>query len=274
MSDDRILNDRRRAVFLICFVIASVWAYRNREQIQAILGPFFEHIENYGPWAFVVGILAYALCCICLIPTTFLAPGFGWVFGATWGTLAATLGAVIGAGANYVIGHFLGRQWFERRTTQNHRFRAVEIACRTRGFQIVLLTRFTPVFPSNIMSYFFGVTKVKYTRFLLATAIGMLPRIVLYTTIGEAARQAAKSFSETSSSSGTSLHDQPWLMYSVVAITGVVFALLARIANRSLEQALSDIEATLPPDVPAEQSLEDAAPPISLPMKADSTEIA
>ena len=260
MTDDRIVR-RRRTIFLILFVTATVICWRRLDDIKAFLGPYFEAVDHRDPvaylWACVGFTLAYMVACICLVPTTFLAPGLGFALGAAGGTVVATLGAMLGAGANYAIAHFLGRHWFNDHVKQNHRFRAVEIACRTRGFQIVLLTRLTPVFPSNIMSYFFGITNVKYGRFLLATAIGMLPRILVYTTIGDAAKSLAES-------TDVPLHEQPLLLYSIVGITIVVFVLLARIAERSLKQALDAIEATLPTEssTPVEESGTAAPQPV------------
>lgn len=244
---ERVMSARGRRLIGLLMLVGAVICYRHREWIQAQIGPFFESVEALGAWAYVVGTLAYIAACVCLIPTTFLAPGLGFALGFVGGTIVSLLGATFGAGANYFIARFLGRHWFDHHVAKNHRFRAVEIACRTRGFQVVLLTRLTPVFPSNIMSYFYGITNVPLDRFLLATSLGMLPRILVYTTLGA----AAKSFTAVSEEA---LHEQPlwnYMLYGSVVVTAIVFVLITRIANRCLKQALDEVEAMMPPSPPA-----------------------
>jgi uncharacterized membrane protein YdjX (TVP38/TMEM64 family) len=232
-----------RWLFIALFVVATMMLYRNRDTMRALLGPVFAAIDGLGPWAYPVFTLVYTVASVLLVPTTLLAPGLGFTLGVWGGTVVSVLGSTLSTAANYFIARYLGRSWFGRKVSVNHRYRAVEIACRTRGFQIVLMTRLTPVFPSNIMSYFYGVTSVTLGPLLSATALGMLPRILVCTTIGA----AAKSF--TAAAEGN-LRDQPfsnYLLYGSVVVTMIAFVWLARIANRCLKEALDEVEALSPP---------------------------
>jgi len=246
----------RRITFGVV-LLGAVMAWRRREQIEALLGPLFESIDALGPWAPVVLALMYIPACVMFIPNTFVSPGVGFLLGAQWGTATAIAGLTMGHSVNFIISRCLGRSWFHRRVPDNRRFRAVELACEREGLKIVTLTRLTPVFPSNIMSYFFGVTSVSVASFALGTAIGMLPRTVVYTTVGA----AAKSFTEASSGD---FEDQPlvqWALYVGVAVTLVVVVAIARIAQRALNDALErhDAAVATAPALAAPATAEEAA---------------
>jgi uncharacterized membrane protein YdjX (TVP38/TMEM64 family) len=237
-----MLSATARRLIVATVVVAAVAIYRHKDELRALLGPFFESVDRLGLWAYPVFTLVYAGASVLLVPTTLLAPGLGFTLGFWGGTVVSVVGSVLGTAANYLIARFVGRGWFGHKVASSHRYRAVEIACRTRGFQIVLLTRLTPVFPSNIMSYFYGVTSVTLGSLLAATAIGMLPRIMVCTTLGA----AAKSFTAVAESE---LHHQPlwnYLLYGSVVVTAVAFVWISRIANRCLKEALDEVEAPSP----------------------------
>ncbi|HUQ70686.1 MAG TPA: TVP38/TMEM64 family protein [Planctomycetaceae bacterium] len=224
-----------RQLSLVVFVAGAIIAWNRREEIEAFLGPLFESVNALGPWAPVVLALMYIPACLCFIPNTFLSPGVGFLLGPVWGLVTAIIGLVMGHTATFFVSRKLGRAWFYRRAAGNQRFRAVELACEREGFKIVTLTRLTPVFPSNVMSYFFGVTSLSVREFALGTAIGMLPRTIVYTTVGA----AAKSFVDAS---GEDFLDQPLMQWATgigIAVTIVVLAVIARIARRALNDAIA-----------------------------------
>jgi uncharacterized membrane protein YdjX (TVP38/TMEM64 family) len=233
MSEGAVKPWVRRTTFFF-LVAAAIMAYRRREQIEAILGPLFESVNALGPWAPIVLALMYIPASLCFIPNTFLSPGVGFLLGPVWGLVTAIIGLVMGHTVTFFLSRKLGRAWFHRHVPYKRRYRAVELACERDGFKIVTLTRLTPVFPSNVMSYFFGVTSLSTRSFALGTAIGMLPRTIVYTTVGA----AAKSFVDAS---GEDFQNEPlvqWALYIGVAVTAVVLVIIARIARRALNDAL------------------------------------
>jgi uncharacterized membrane protein YdjX (TVP38/TMEM64 family) len=254
MADRALLPAwQRRAMgagFLV--VIGSLIAYR--KEIEAVLIPILESVNALGPWAPVVLALLYIPACMCLVPSTFLNPGIGFLLGPVWGFLTAAVGMVLGHTATFIVSRRLGRSWFFRNATVNPRYRAVELACQREGFKIVMLTRLSPVFPSNIMSYFFGVTSVSVRAFAAGTAIGMFPRTIIATSIGA----AAKSFMDASHSGGDSEID--WLMVAgLTAVTIVVLILITRIARRALNDAIEKEQAHDADVAPTASSITDEA---------------
>jgi uncharacterized membrane protein YdjX (TVP38/TMEM64 family) len=53
-----------------------------------------------------------------------------------------------------------------------------------QGWKIVLLLRLSPLVPFNLSNYFFGLTKIKFWPYVLASWVGMLPGAVLYVYLG------------------------------------------------------------------------------------------
>lgn len=224
----------RRSVIAV-IVVAAVVLVRHREGLEQLATSVFDSLRGLGPWAPVVVALLYIPACAALLPNSFLSPAAGFLFGPITGTITAIVGLTLGCSSNFLLARGLGRSWFDRNVPENPKFRAVELACRREGFKIVFLTRLTPAFPSNVMSYFFGVTSVSLGRYALGTALGMLPRTLVCTSLGTAAKSLAESAEV--SLSGTS-----WQQYALYAVgTGVTIAviyLISGIARRALEESL------------------------------------
>ena len=56
---------------------------------------------------------------------------------------------------------------------------------KRHGFYAVLLARLIPFIPIDAISYGAGLTAMNLKSFFVATAIGMLPRVIFYSYIGE-----------------------------------------------------------------------------------------
>ena len=52
-------------------------------------------------------------------------------------------------------------------------------------FPALLSIRALPVFPIDFVSLFWGASRCKFPRYLLASLLGILPRVVLFTILGD-----------------------------------------------------------------------------------------
>ncbi|MEN8444111.1 MAG: VTT domain-containing protein, partial [Cyanobacteria bacterium J06555_13] len=55
-----------------------------------------------------------------------------------------------------------------------------------KGWKIVLLTRLSPILPSNILNYGFSITQINFWEYIFFSWLGMLPVIFTYVYIGNA----------------------------------------------------------------------------------------
>jgi len=118
-------------------------------------------------------------------------PGGRLLFGVFGGTITVSIGSTLGACAAFLVGRTVARKWIAEKVEKNKKFAAIDKAVGEQGFKIVLLTRLSPIFPFNLLNYAFGLTKVPFWHYALASWIGMLPGTVMYVYFGSAARSLA-----------------------------------------------------------------------------------
>ena len=111
----------------------------------------------------------------------------GLLFGPLYGGLLSFCGDICGAVLCYWIARGAGRQWVERTLAQRPRARAVtELLARRRGVAVVAVLRVCPVAHYTLISYVAGLVGVPLGRFVLGTALGIVPAAILYPIAGDA----------------------------------------------------------------------------------------
>jgi uncharacterized membrane protein YdjX (TVP38/TMEM64 family) len=192
---------------------------------------FSDWMDRLGPFAAVVFSLLYALATVLLVPGAVRTIAAGMLFGLALGALAAWSGAVLGAALAFLIGRHLARSRIEAVTRGNTSFEAIDDAIGKQGWKIIGLLRLSPLIPFNLSNYVYGITKVGFWPYVLASAIGMVPGTLLYAYLGAAARAGM---------SGPELQRHPLqLLFFAVGLAATLGAVIwiARIAKRSLEAA-------------------------------------
>jgi uncharacterized membrane protein YdjX (TVP38/TMEM64 family) len=152
------------------------------------------------------------------------------------GTAAASIGSTLGAGAAFLVGRTLARKMVEERVAKDPRFRAIDQAVAQQGFRIVFLIRLAPVFPFNVMNYAFGLTKVRFRDYLLASWIGMFPATAFNVYLGSLLSSLAELDSPGPKASGLK---QAFFYVGLLATVAVVIY-VTRTAKRALSQAVPD----------------------------------
>lgn len=145
-------------------------------------------VKGLGVWGVVVFALIYALATVLFFPGSVLTLAAGLIFGVALGALAAWSGAVLGAALAFLVGRHFAREKVEARTQDSPKFRAIDEAIGAQGWKIIGLLRLSPLIPFNVSNYFYGVTKVAFWPYVLATAVGMVPGTLLYVTLGAAGK--------------------------------------------------------------------------------------
>lgn len=181
--------------------------------------------------------LTYVLV-VCLA-TVALVPGWvsmmiaGLLFGLVPGLPYALAGITAGAFGAFLAGRALGRTWVEKRLGDNLKLQALDEAVDSQSFYIVLLTRLAIVLPFNLLNYAFGLTRVSATTYIAATALGMLPPVVLYVYLGTLADDFGQILAGGIRPSGGT--------YWIAAVALVAIALVLWIVHRSAMRALGRI---------------------------------
>src|SRR5262249_45329426 len=125
-----------------------------------------------------------ACCKVLLLSGGVLSSCGGFFFGLWWGFLIVLIGNLTGAAISFLIGRTIGRRYLERRLEKSRRFRGLEPAVEREGWKLILLSQLHPLFPSSLMNYLYGLTKIRFRTCMVWIAIGQAPGLFLYAYLG------------------------------------------------------------------------------------------
>lgn len=143
-----------------------------------------QRVMHWGVWSAICYPLLYAACNVLLLPGGVLSIGGGFFFGLWWGFLIILLGNMVGAAISFFISRWIGERWLHRRLMLNPKLKALEPAVEREGWKIILLSQLHPLFPTSLMNYLYGLTKVRFRTCMLWVAIGQAPGLFLYAYLG------------------------------------------------------------------------------------------
>ncbi|MEU3712113.1 TVP38/TMEM64 family protein [Streptomyces catenulae] len=165
------------AVVLACAAAAMVWWQPQR----LLTGELPEPMT--GPGGLVVYAVAYGVCTTAFVPRPFLNLAAGAVFGSSSGSVTALAGTVLGAGFAFGLGRWLGQDAL-RRMLRARWLTAADRQLSEHGFRSMLVVRLLPGLPFWGTNYCAAVSRMRWSSFLLATAVGSVPNTVAYTVAG------------------------------------------------------------------------------------------
>ena len=195
---------------------------------------FLEQIRNVGPWGPPIFAIAYILATVLFIPGSLLTLGAGIIFGTVKGFFLVSMAATTGAAASFLIGRYLARNWILKKIGQDKKFKALDEAIAEEEWKIVFLVRLSPVFPFTLVNYAFGLTKVSFGAYVLASWIGMLPGTFMYVYLGSAAGDIVSA-----TSGGRARTPLEWSLYGLgLLATLAVTIYVTKIARKALQKKL------------------------------------
>jgi len=164
-------------------VAAGIWGIKagiTAETLEA-------KIAGLGMWAPVGFVLVYSVATVAVIPGGIFDLVGGALFGPFYGTLLDLTGGSLGAALAFLVARYLARDWLEARA--GPRLQGVMRSVDIEGWRFVAFVRLVPIFPYNIVNYLFGLTRIPFHHYVLATVVFMAPSTVAYTWLGFASRQ-------------------------------------------------------------------------------------
>lgn len=204
---------------------------------QALLQEILQYIDRLGVIGAIVFIGIYIVATVAFLPGSVLTLGAGVVFGVVPGSLYVFVGATTGATLAFLTGRYLARDFVARRLAGSDRFRAIDQAVGEAGFQIVFLTRLSPVFPFNLLNYAYGLTQVKLQDYVLAS-VGMIPGTILYVYLGSLFGNLADLFAHSGERSKTPLELALYGMGLLITLGVTLY--VTQIARKALQDKISN----------------------------------
>ena len=144
-----------------------------------------QFILSYGPWAPIISIaLMIIQSLVPFVPGLIITITNAWIFGWQYGALYSWIGALLGAILDFGVARWYGRLIIEQ-IVGNKYLSMTDMFLQKYGLLAIFLTRLTPIIPFKVVSYGAGLTTMPLWRFVIGTAIGQAPAIILYSILGQ-----------------------------------------------------------------------------------------
>jgi uncharacterized membrane protein YdjX (TVP38/TMEM64 family) len=224
---------RPRAAVLVTVVIlllAAGWLVPIREWMLQLA----ESVRDAGELGILLFFIAYIISTVALLPGSLLTMGAGFAYGPIYGLLIASPASVTSATIAFLLGRTVFRDWVREKVAASPRARAVDRAVDREGFKLVLLLRLSPLIPFNLLNYALSLSGVSLGRYVLASAIGMLPGTFLYVYLGSLVTTAA----ELTTAAAPARPVRLVFYVAGLAATLLVVFVVTRAARRALAEQL------------------------------------
>jgi uncharacterized membrane protein YdjX (TVP38/TMEM64 family) len=143
-----------------------------------------QRVMSWGLWGAICYPLLFAACNILLLPGGILAVGGGFFFGLWWGFFIVLVGNLIATAISFALSRWIARRWFRQRLSRDPTLRALGPAVERESWKIILLSQLHPLFPTSLLNYFYGLTRIPFGNYMLWASIGRAPGLFLYVYVG------------------------------------------------------------------------------------------
>jgi uncharacterized membrane protein YdjX (TVP38/TMEM64 family) len=163
-------------VFLVAAIVAvrmtGATRYLDQETLRQL-------IASYGMLTPIIYMLIYAVAPSLLLPGLPITIAGGILFGPFWGVVYTITSATLGACITFLISRYVARGWVEGKL-RSPRWRRLDEGVEKHGWKVVAFTRLIPLFPFNLLNYAFGLKKIGFWPYTVATFICMLPACIAF----------------------------------------------------------------------------------------------
>lgn len=229
----RPLLQRKRTWCAAAVLAAVALAAAFWPEIAGFLRGFDWHrldqaVRASGAWAPLLCIGLMAFFTVFFLPTTLVGILVGLLYGVWTGLPICLAGLALGMGTSFLIARYLARDWIERRIGDTRLFRRLEEHMRREGWKLVLFTRLLPINPFTFLNYAYGLTRISFGRYLLASTVGVIPNVLALLWTTHAAGRLARG-------------ELDWTILVLLFAGAALFAALAwlpRLLRRRLPEAV------------------------------------
>ncbi len=176
-------------IFLLLIFTALVTWFIGRPMVAFVSEP-----EKFRAWVDERGIISRIIfigmvffqVVIALVPGEPLEIGAGYAFGAIEGTILCLIGITLGSLAVFGLVRRFGLRLVEVFFDTN-KIKQLKFMQNEKRLDLITFTVFfLPGTPKDLLTYFVGVTDIKFSRFVFIASIARLPSIITSTVGGSA----------------------------------------------------------------------------------------
>ena len=142
------------------------------------------YIRSFGGWAMAFSfVLMVFSSIIAPLPAFMITLSNAAIFGWWQGAILSWSSAMVGAAVCFFLARGLGRDVVEKFAGKGA-LASVESYFEKYGTKTILICRLLPFVSFDAVSYFAGLTPIKFLPFFIATGIGQLPATIVYSYVG------------------------------------------------------------------------------------------
>lgn len=192
-SDKRYILKRRifagaSIVVLVGLSIWLTWFLWKKVGIFELdhISEFQTRIDEFGAWGWLVALGIQVLqVIVALIPGEVVEVGCGMAFG-TWGGLAiCLLGSAIGSAIIFLLVRKFGVKLVEVFVSRE-KINSLKFLSNERKLKsIIFLVFFTIGTPKDLLTYFAGLTNIKFHEFLIISTVARIPSVISSILVGD-----------------------------------------------------------------------------------------
>ncbi len=146
---------------------------------------FKSWILNLGPWGYFIFSLSFVLLTVTIVPVSVLTFLSGVFFGTIHGIIISNICATATAAISFFIARYIAHAETARIVEKKPRLKKLYLLSRRHEVMAVVLIRFIPLFPFNLINYGFGISPVSFRTFIFWTWLCMLPGTIIFVAGGE-----------------------------------------------------------------------------------------
>ena len=206
LSEQQKRSAHVKRIILLCVAVLCGVAYACIPAVQQWIRASFgamttlnmadliAYIQSFGAGAVAVSFLLMILQAIVApIPAFFITLANAAIWGWWQGALLSWTSSMVGASLCFYIARILGRDVVVR-LNSHAAVQQMERFFDRYGANAIVIARLLPFVPFDPVSYFAGLTSVKFWKFFVATGLGQLPATVVYSYAGGQLSGGAQAF--------------------------------------------------------------------------------
>lgn len=172
----------RAATAMIIFVIAVV----NYEKLKNIdVRALVDASSTVTIAVFTIWGIYLVKSVLFIIPASLIYISIGMAFETWQACLISLVGIILEVTVTYFLGLFLGGDYVNKLLAKSKGGQKILDMKFNDNFPAFLGIRALPVFPIDFVSLFWGASKAKFPRYFFASVIGIMPRVILFTILGD-----------------------------------------------------------------------------------------
>lgn len=150
------------------------------------ISEFQTRIDSFGAWGWLVALGIQVLqVIVALIPGEVVEVGCGMAFGTWGGLLICLAGSAIGSALIFLLVRKFGVKLVEVFVSRD-KINSLRFLNNERKLKsVIFLVFFTIGTPKDLLTYFAGLTNIKFYEFLIISTVARIPSIISSILVGD-----------------------------------------------------------------------------------------